>query len=122
MVLLCNTQDGCGFMVDGLKIEERGIRNNSILSVLKQIDQHQQEITKCLASMESKIDGITKAFPDGDFDGHRQYHAAMMETLAERKRLRLAIQEKTISGLVWAGLVALGFAVFHEIQTVLLKR
>jgi hypothetical protein len=46
----------------------------------------------------------------------------MIETLAERKRLRLAIQEKTISGLVWAGLVALGFAVFHEIQTVLLKR
>lgn len=117
---LCNV--GCDDMVDGLKIEERSIKDPSVLDVLKQIDAHQRDMTKCLENLTLKLDGLAKAFPDGDVDAHRQYHLIAMENLAEKKKLRLAIQEKTISGLIWAGLVAVGLAVFHELQSVLIKR
>ena len=109
-------------MVDSLKIEERSIKDPSVLDVLKQIDTHQREMTKCLETLTLKIDGLAKAFPDGDIDAHRQYHLIAMETLAEKKKLRLAIQEKTLSGLIWAGLVAVGLAVFHEIQSVIVHK
>lgn len=117
---LCNV--GCDEMVDGLKIEERSIKDPSVLDVLKQIDAHQRDMTKCLENLTLKLDGLAKAFPDGDVDAHRQYHLIAIEALAEKKKLRLAIQEKTISGLIWAGLVAIGLAVFHELQSALIKR
>ena len=48
-----------------------------------------------------------KAFPAGDYDGHRRYHELMIEDIAARKRLTQAIKEKTVSGLIWAAVVFL---------------
>jgi hypothetical protein len=113
---------GLDIMGDTLRFEEKSIRNVAVIAALRQIDTHQQEVTRRLESMEQKIDGITKAFPQGNFESHRHYHETMQEMIAERRRLRVAIQEKTISGLIWAGLVAIGIAVFHELQTVLVRK
>lgn len=49
------------------------------------------------------------AFPGGDHVGHCRYHQLMIEDIESKKRLRAAILEKTISGLVWAAIV--GFAI-----------
>ena len=62
---------------------------------------------------------FVKAFPAGDFDGHRRYHELLVEQLEERRRLRIAIQEKTMSALAWSVMVALGAAIWHEIQRAL---
>lgn len=60
-----------------------------------------------------------KSFPAGDHEGHCRYHDLIIERTAEIKKLRLAVQEKTISGILWAGIVSLGIAVFHELQRIL---
>ena len=61
------------------------------------------------ASMEKRF---ADAFPGGDHVGHCRYHDLMIEQLHDRKRLIRAIQEKTISGLVWAAVVGGGAALW----------
>jgi len=58
-----------------------------------------------------------EAFPNGDWAGHRRYHEIQIELLLERRTLRAAVTEKTISGLIWAALVALGLATWQYIKT-----
>lgn len=62
-----------------------------------------------------------EAFPGGDHAGHRRYHDLMIEQIHDRKRLITAIKEKTISGLVWAVIVFLGFAILAYLKTVFVK-
>lgn len=64
---------------------------------------------------EAAIANFQNAFPKGDADGHRRYHETVVEMLEEKRKLRMAIQEKTVSGLVWAGIVAVGTAIWHEL-------
>lgn len=56
---------------------------------------------------------FAEAFPGGDHVGHCRYHALMIEQLEERRRLRRAIVEKTISGLVWSFIVGAAIAVWY---------
>jgi hypothetical protein len=63
--------------------------------------------------MEAKFKA---AFPLGDHEGHRRAHEVMMEELHERRRLRQAVVEKSVAGLVWAIMVALGIAVWQYIK------
>ncbi len=56
---------------------------------------------------------FAEAFPGGDHVGHCRYHDIMIEQVEERRRLRQAIQEKTISGLVWAAIVGIGYSVWE---------
>ena len=78
-----------------------------------------KRIEERLGSVESKLDRVVTAFPNSDFEGHKRYHETIVEMLAERRRLRMAIQEKTISGLIWMVLVGLGLAIWHEILRLL---
>ena len=105
-------------MANKLQFDEEQIGNPAVVSVLKQIDEHQVETNQRLGSLEKKLDSVVIAFPNGDFEGHRRYHETMIEILTERRRLRMAIQEKTISGLIWASLVGIGVAVAHEIHSI----
>lgn len=85
------------------------------------MQQQLDEIKTDLGKLSEKVDNVLKAFPDSDIEGHRRYHELIIEDMAERRRLRQAIKEKTISGLLWAVLVWLGYAVLHEIQRMFLK-
>lgn len=71
------------------------------------------------ADLNGIRDDIAKAYPAGDADGHRRYHEMMIEDLEAKKKLTQAIKEKTISGLIWAGIIALSMAAWHELQRVL---
>lgn len=55
---------------------------------------------------------FAEAFPGGDHVGHCRYHTLMIEDIDARKKLRQAVMEKTISGLVWAGVVAVGLSLW----------
>lgn len=98
-----------------LQFDEHQIGDKAVVQVLKQIDEHATQTNARLSSMEDKLDKLSTAFPGQDFDGHKRYHETIIEMLAERRRLRQAIQEKTISGLVWMMIVGVGLAVWHEL-------
>jgi len=70
-------------------------------------------------TLEQRVDTLFRAFPSGDVEGHRRAHDLMIEQLNERRRLRQAIQEKTISGLIWASVLGLGTMVWQAIKSAL---
>ena len=74
----------------------------------------EQQILSALTELNNKVGKLFKAFPGDDVEGHRRAHEAQIEMVEEKRKLRIAIQEKTISGLIWAALVALGTALYHE--------
>ena len=95
--------------------------------VLEDIVDGQKEIVVRLDKMEAAnkqaredITVLKGAFPDGDVEGHKRYHQTMIQMLEEKRQLRQAVKEKTISGLVWLAIVGIGTAVWHELQSVLL--
>lgn len=98
---------------------EDPISDKAVVHVLHQIDEHAAQTNERLGSMDTKLDKLVEAFPDGDYEGHRRYHKTMIDILNEKRRLRIAIQEKTISGLVWAGIVFLGFSVWSKLAALL---
>lgn len=84
---------------------------NALMAAVNEVRDTQKELVNRMTVME---ENHKKAFPGGDFEGHRRYHETMQEVLEEKRKLRVAVQEKTISALVWSGIVGLGFALWHE--------
>lgn len=82
-------------------------------------DDWQVEMTKRVERLEAGHKRLIRAFPANDLEGHRRAHEAMMEDVRSRNALTQAIKEKTISGLVWSAMAALGFACWHEILYIL---
>lgn len=87
------------------QIETVGVSPGKVAALFSQRidDLHERQ-----RKTERDVDHIKTAFAGGDYEGHRRYHETVIEILAERRRLRIAIQEKTLSGLAWAAVVALG--------------
>lgn len=109
--------------------ELRRVGGDALMSIVCDIRDTQTGMMRRLdameaqhASMNTALSNALSAFPSGDFEGHRRYHETMIELLAEKRRLRHAVQEKTISGLVWAIIVAVGLACWHELQRRLIGR
>ncbi len=77
---------------------------------IEELKATHQQLVDDVAHISRSVDEIIKkfdqAFPSADIDGHRRYHEAMIEDIEARKRLTQAIKEKTISGLIWAAIVA----------------
>lgn len=91
--------------------------------VLNDIRSTQRETLRRLDAVEKQQESISKilekimsAFPDGDVEGHRRYHRLMIERTEEVRRLRAAIQEKTISGLLWSLMVFIGVTIWHYLK------
>jgi hemerythrin len=56
------------------------------------------------------------AFPNGDPVSHKNYHETVMEEMATRKKWRDAVIEKSLAGLIWASLAAVGTACWAYIK------
>lgn len=84
-------------------------------------DEWQNDMTRRIETLEAGHKRLIRAFPANDLEGHRRAHEAMIEDVRSRKALTQAIKEKTISGLVWSAMVALGFACWHEVLYILGK-
>lgn len=69
-----------------------------------------------LALIEKRVEEIDGAFVGNDYEGHRRGHEAWIERTIELRRMRVAIQEKTVAGLIWAIIVWVGMAAWHELQ------
>lgn len=91
--------------------------------VLSDIKNTQRETLRRLEAVEKQQESISTilekimgAFPEGDVDGHCRYHQLMIERTEEVRRLRAAIQEKTISGLLWSFMVFVGVTIWHYLK------
>jgi hypothetical protein len=106
--------------------EAAKIGGESLVHVITEVKEGQEKIIERLDTIEEshqqtirEVSRFKDAFPSGDFESHQRYHAMLIEQLAERRRLRIAIQEKTISGLVWSGIVAIGYALWNAFLSII---
>lgn len=58
---------------------------------------------------------FAEAFPGGDHVGHCRYHRLMIEDIESRKKLRQAILEKTLSGLLWSVIAGGGIVLWYAV-------
>ena len=64
-----------------------------------------------------KLEALLKSgFPGGDPEEHRRYHDEVIDFMRERRELWRAIREKTLTALLWSGLLTLGSAIYHYIK------
>lgn len=76
------------------------------------------ELERWRRDMEKRF---SAAFPGGDFMGHCRYHAGTIENIEWKKRLWRAIIERSLSGLVWGGMLFMGLAVVTYLVTLIKK-
>lgn len=108
--------------------EERRNSNNSVLYELvselsRKVDNLFAEHRAVRTIIEDHMKGedhllkeFKNAFPDGDPQGHRAYHDAVIKELERKARFRDAVIEKSLAGLVWMGLVGIGTAVLAYLK------
>lgn len=86
-----------------VKLEESVLKNEKIL------ENH-------VTQTNTKLADISKGFPGGDADAHRRYHETQIALVEEKRKLRIAISEKTISGIIWSAIVFVGIAAWTAIK------
>jgi len=93
---------------------------DALVNLLTEIRDSQCAMKKRIDGMEQSMkEHINLAFAGGDPEGHRRAHEIMIQTMEEKRRLRVAIQEKTISGLIWAAVLWLALAAWSQIKIAL---
>ena len=91
----------------------KDLNGSALLQLVTEIRDGQKDMAKRMDSIEkdqektlADVEKICRAFPGGDIESHKRYHEVQMEMLEEKRRLRRAIMEKTIAGLVWSAIIA----------------
>lgn len=78
-----------------------------------------------LDALNRRVDDLERqfkeAFPHDDFAGHCRYHEIQIQMLLDRRKLIAAVQEKTISALVWSVIVAAALALWAWIKAEVVK-
>lgn len=104
--------------------EAKKIGGESLVQVIMEIRDDIIRILKRLDEMDDQhkeakdsINKLTAAFVGGDVEGHRRFHEMMIERNKELKSLRIAIQEKTISALLWSAIMFVAMAVFQSAKS-----
>lgn len=99
----------------------------AILAIKDDLDQrHSENITRAEVTDKKvdeairRIDDLHKAFPGGDWEGHRRYHEAMIERIEKRSKLYDAMLTELTTKGMWALIVFLGGAVLFYIRGKLL--
>jgi hypothetical protein len=63
------------------------------------------------------VDDLRRAFPDGDWDGHRRYHEAVIRRMEARAQFYRDLSGHLIKGGAWALIVFLAWASWQAIKT-----
>ncbi|MEX3972264.1 hypothetical protein [Paraburkholderia caribensis] len=95
--------------VDSLRTEigERHVENTSSLEVLE----------KDLKVVIERVDDLARGFPDGDWEGHRRYHEAVIQKMEARTKFYDDLRTELAKKGLWALLVLVGIAVWQYIKT-----
>lgn len=96
----------------------------AILSIKDDLDQrHSENITRAEVTDRKvdeairRIDDLHKAFPGGDWEGHRRYHEAMIERIEKRAKLYDAMLEELTKKGMWALILFVGTALWFYIKS-----
>lgn len=95
--------DGYRAVIDAIDrlrddMNNRHVENGSTLEVLE----------KDLKVVIDRVDDLAKGFPDGDPEGHRRAHEALIKRAEERAALYRALREELVKRGVLAFIVLLG--------------
>lgn len=96
----------------------------AILAIKDDLDQrHSENITRAEVTDKKvdeairRIDDLHKAFPGGDWEGHRRYHEAMIDRIEKRAKLYDALLEELTKKGMWALIVFVGAAIWFYFQS-----
>jgi len=98
--------------------QARAIGGEDFVAMIESLQTSQEGMAERMEAMGEDIHGmknsldnlVKTAFAGGDAEGHRRYHELVIERNSELRRLRIAIQEKTISALIFSAIVStIGF-------------
>lgn len=64
-----------------------------------------------------RIDDLHKAFPNGDWEAHRDYHAALIKRIELRNKLYEAALDELVRKGPWALILMLGSALVFYIKS-----
>lgn len=99
----------------------------AILSIKDDLDQrHSENITRAEVTDRKvdeairRIDDLHKAFPGGDWEGHRRYHEVLIDRIERRAKLYDAMLEELTKKGMWALIVFVGGAILYFIRGKLL--
>lgn len=82
----------------------------AIVDLKNDLHKHIDDKTKELEEM------IKSGFPHGDPKSHRSVHEKYIEEAEERAALRKTVIERTVTGVVWAGIVFVAIAIWEYIK------
>jgi hypothetical protein len=86
--------------------------------IKRDMDSQKEATDKLIEAVDKiriAVDRLVSAFPDGDTDGHRSFHEALIHKAEKWDKLADAIKEKTLIALIWAALAWAGVAMWHEV-------
>ncbi|CAN7645491.1 hypothetical protein [Paraburkholderia terricola] len=96
---------------------------SAILSLKADLDQRHgenimsQSVTdKKVVEIQRGVDELRRAFPDGDWDGHRRYHEAVIKRMEARAQFYRDLSGHLIKGGAWALIVFLAWASWQAIK------
>lgn len=72
--------------------------------------ENRNQLFDMIAELDAKMERVLGAIPDGDVEGHRRYHEAVMRSLERREKFRDAVIEKSLASLAWSILMGMGYA------------
>ncbi len=111
-------------MVNAWQEEAKKLGGDALVEAIQNLIDGQEQILTKLDDIEkenlankNQIENIVKAFPNNDYEGHRRYHQTLIDILEEKRKLRIAIQEKTLSGLIWWLLIFFGLSAWEYIKS-----
>lgn len=59
------------------------------------------------------IDELRKAFPDGDPDGHRRYHEAIIKSIEDKGAFYRTLRDELAKKGLWALVIVMGLALWQ---------
>lgn len=94
--------------IDALRDEiiQRHVENTSI---------NETQTTK-LDEVIRRVDDLHKAFPGGDWDGHRRYHETLISKAEARTKFYLGLCDDLAKKGLWIVIIALGAALLRYLQ------
>lgn len=102
--------------VDSLEEDNELIKGNH-----ETLTADTQKLTETVDKLYHDVVNLQKAFPGDDAMSHRRYHELIIKQIEAKERLSQTIIEKTISGLVWSAIVAVGILLWRGLLSFFAK-
>jgi hypothetical protein len=89
------------------EIGTRHVENTSSLEVLE----------KDVKVLIDRVDDLAKGFPDGDWEGHRRYHEAVIKKMEARTKFYDELRAELAKKGMWALILMMGAALWFYVKS-----